>query len=387
MRLEVNPRLKAIACCIAMSSLLLSACASNPRVAEESMQSNGPAPIDTTYLPRLMLPGATTAEVRSLALGAARSRGWTVKNVDLTDERLVVERPADASVLALAAPGMAAVPGSMLEVTTLLKNYGGGIEVATLAQVVTPAYAGRPAERIDYTDQFRDPLMQSLDSLRERWIRDRERLARATPPAEGWRDAWEDSGTPPAGQPAPVAAGSTQAAQVTPAPVPPAPAAPTYTPPPSAPPRTDTSVAPRAASTPPSQIESGIPRPTYTRRPTTPEPRYTPPGAAPVVDASSNLNRLPPREPAPVSGTSGVARDNMMSLPRTEPAPMTTAAGPRMLWSANAEQYARQRGCQVAGSGSQLIESRQDGEVYKVPCQGSDSFLIRCQDGLCQGLL
>ena len=51
---------------------------------------------------------------------------------------------------------------------------------------------------------------------------------------------------------------------------------------------------------------------------------------------------------------------------------MTTAAGPRMIWSANAEQYARQRGCQVAGSGSQLIESRQDGEVYKVPCQGSD---------------
>jgi hypothetical protein len=65
----------------------------------------------------------------------------------------------------------------------------------------------------------------------------------------------------------------------------------------------------------------------------------------------------------------------------------TTTASARALWSVNAEQYARQRGCQVAGSGSQLIESRQDGEVFKVPCQGSDSFLIRCQDGICQGLL
>ncbi|BCU07388.1 hypothetical protein Atep_20650 [Allochromatium tepidum] len=373
----MNPRLKAIACCIAMSSLLLSACASNPRSTAESMPSSGPAPIDTTYLPRLILPGATTAEVRSLALGAARSRGWTVRHADLTDERLVVERPADS------VPGVAAAPGSTLEVTTLLKNYGGGIEVATLAEVVTPAYAGRPAERIDYTDQFRDPLMQSLDSLRERWIRDRERLARATPPVGGWRDAWEDSNTPPTSQPVQAADDSPRAAQA----VPPAPAAPTYTPPPSAPPRTDPSVGPRAVSTP-SQSDSGIPRPTYTRRPTTPEPRYSAPGAAPVVDAGLNPNRQPPREPAPVYDTSVVAQDNMMSLPRPDPViPTAGGVGARVLWSANAEQYARQRGCQVSGSGSQLIESRQDGEVYKVPCQGSDSFLIRCQDGLCQGLL
>ena len=75
----------------------------------------------------------------------------------------------------------------------------------------------------------------------------------------------------------------------------------------------------------------------------------------------------------------------MMSLPSSSTAGLD--AGARSRWSANAEQYARQRGCQVAGSGSQLIESRQDGEVFKVPCQGSDSFLIRCQEGVCQGLL
>ncbi|MBK1716937.1 hypothetical protein CKO27_04580 [Thiocystis violacea] len=72
----------------------------------------------------------------------------------------------------------------------------------------------------------------------------------------------------------------------------------------------------------------------------------------------------------------------MMSLPETR----TSGAGP-VSWSANAEQYARQRGCQVSTEGSQLIESRQDGEVHKVPCEGSDSFLVRCQNGTCQGLL
>ena len=92
-------------------------------------------------------------------------------------------------------------------------------------------------------------------------------------------------------------------------------------------------------------------------------------------------------EPAPMPATLNTPRDNMVSLPRADAVNPPTATGSRKLWSANAEQYARQRGCQVAGSGSQLIESRQDGEVYKVPCQGSDSFLIRCQDGLCQGLL
>lgn len=383
MRLEVNPRLKAVTCCIAISSLLLSACASSPTVSSGGATptpSNAPMPIDTTHLPRLMLPGATMAEVKSLAMGAARSRGWMIRYADSTNDRVVVGRPADSSVLALAAPGMGSVPGSTLEVTTLLKDYGGGIEVATLAEVVTPTQAGRPAARIDYTEQFRDTLMQSLDSLRERWTRDRERLARAAPPPEGWRDAWDDSSKPPS-QPAP-ATDSAQTAQATPAPVAPAPApAPT----PTTPPRVDAST--RTPTMPTStQAESSLPRPTY-RRPT-PEPRYSSSGAAPVVDASSNPNRLPMREPTQVRETLVAAPpENMMSLPQSDSTGPTTTASARALWSTNAEQYARQRGCQVAGSGSQLIESRQDGEVFKVPCQGSDSFLIRCQDGICQGLL
>jgi hypothetical protein len=341
----------------------------------------GPAPIDTTYLPRLMLPGATMSEVKSLALGAARSRGWSIRYADSTNDRLVVGRPADPSVMALATPNQGSAPGSTLEVTTLLKDYGGGIEVATLAEVVTPSQAGRPAARIDYTDPLRDTLMQSLDSLRERWMRDRERVARAAPPPEGWKSAWDESPAPPSAST--PAAGNTQVAQATP-PAPVTPAAPAQTPPPPAPSRTDANTT--AAMPTSTWADSSIPRPTYTRRPTS-EPRYSAPGAAPVVDASSNLNTRPMPEPAPMPTTMEAPRESMMSLPRTDSVSSPATTGSRALWSANAEQYARQRGCQVAGSGSQLIESRQDGEVYKVPCQGSDSFLIRCQDGLCQGLL
>ncbi|QGU32517.1 hypothetical protein [Thermochromatium tepidum] len=362
----MKPRLKAIACCIAMSSLLLSACATQPRFdAKASVPASGPVPIDTTDLPRLMLPGATAAEVRSLALGAARSRGWTVKHVDLDNERLVIERPVEAI------PGVAAKPGSTVEVTTLLKNTGGGIEVATLAELVTPPYAGHPAERIDYTEPFRDTLMQSLDSLRERWIRYRERLARAVPPSRGWDDAWKDPNTPPSHKPLRDEGDDIQTAQALP---------------PTSPPTSDTTPAPGdAGARSQAQIDhSAIPRPTYTPRPTMPSPGYTRPAAAPVVDASSPPTPLP-EPPGPVAAPPVATRDTLVSLPRVEPVP--AAASPRLLWSAKAEQYARQRGCQVTTSGSQLIESRQDGEVYKVPCQGSDSFLIRCQNDICQGLL
>jgi hypothetical protein len=378
MRLEVNPRLKAIAYCMAISSLLLSACASSPPMSSGgSTPSNEPAPIDTTDLPRLTLPGATLDEVKSLAMGAARSRGWTVRHADSTADRLVVERPADPSVIALAAPGLGSMPGSTLEVTTLLRDYGGSIEVATLAEVVTPPQAGRPAARLDYTDQLRDTLMQSLDSLRERWRRDRERLARAAPPPEGWKSAWDESPAPP-GQPMPAADSQQTAPQATtPAPVA---AAPAPISPPA--PRANTAaVGAQGAS--PARADSGVPLPTYTRRPAS-APRYGTSSAAPVIDASSAPGARRPTVSPPTAPAATVpARDNMMSLPQTAAPGM----GTRVLWSVNAEQYARQRGCQVAGSGSQLIEARQDGEVFKVPCQGSDSFLIRCQDGICQGLL
>lgn len=56
-------------------------------------------------------------------------------------------------------------------------------------------------------------------------------------------------------------------------------------------------------------------------------------------------------------------------------------------WAYYAEQYARLRGCNVDPGGSILVDSRSDGEIHKVPCVGSDSILVQCQNGECRGLL
>jgi hypothetical protein len=56
-------------------------------------------------------------------------------------------------------------------------------------------------------------------------------------------------------------------------------------------------------------------------------------------------------------------------------------------WAYYAEQYARLRGCNVDSGGAILVDSRSDGEIHKVPCEGADSVLVQCQNGECRGLL
>ncbi|WP_200373712.1 hypothetical protein [Thiocystis violacea] len=381
----MNLHLKATACCVAISALLLAGCASGPTTSSlDQAQADALSQVDIANLPQTLLPGARLSEVKSLAMGAARGKGW--KMGDSVKDRLVVTRPADTAYLASVVPGAGAPPGSTLEVTSFFMETGGGVNVASKAEVVSPAMGGQPPARIDYTDAFRDTLTQSLDSLSDSWSRHRDRLARATPPADGWKDPWADSPHGSASRaPAPAADSMETARLEPPAPAnqsPPAPPAnprpePTYSAQPAL--RPATTPAPRTAESP-TRSATGVPIPTY-KRPT-PEPRYRPSGAAPVVDATSALSTQRPSEPAPYQAPRLSSRENMMSLPETR----TSGAGP-VSWSANAEQYARQRGCQVSTEGSQLIESRQDGEVHKVPCEGSDSFLVRCQNGTCQGLL
>jgi hypothetical protein len=105
-------------------------------------------------------------------------------------------------------------------------------------------------------------------------------------------------------------------------------------------------------------------------------------GAAPVVDASSALATPSALRPSATALDPIPEQSNMMSLPaaRTPPAGTVT-------WAAYAEQFARERGCQVTRGGSELIESRRDGEIHRVPCEGSDSVLVQCRNGECRGLL
>lgn len=61
-------------------------------------------------------------------------------------------------------------------------------------------------------------------------------------------------------------------------------------------------------------------------------------------------------------------------------------AGSAGTWAYYAEQYARLRGCDVTDQGAILVESRSDSEIHKVPCYSADSFLVKCQNGVCRGL-
>ena len=40
----------------------------------------------------------------------------------------------------------------------------------------------------------------------------------------------------------------------------------------------------------------------------------------------------------------------------------------------------------MTDQGAILVESRSDSEIHKVPCYSADSFLVKCQNGVCRGL-
>ncbi|MBK1722571.1 hypothetical protein CKO23_09960 [Thiocystis violacea] len=365
---------------MAISGLLLAGCAGAPTSSYSSNPAPGVAPLPANLgnLPQTTLPGASRSEVKSLAMGAARSKGWSIAGSGV--DRLIAQRAYDASMAPAYGAGSPIPPGSTLEVTSFFLEQGGGVNVATKAEVVAPAMGGRPAARMDYTDAYRDMLSQSLDSLQASWSHNRGRIAQANPPAGGWGDPW--AGTPYA-RPAKTEAPSNPSTDVARSAPDFADAEPDDQPAPSdfersapSPTRTE---APRVVERP-APSPSTASSPAYSRP--IPEPRRRPATAAPVVDATSVLSTQNRNRSAESPETPLPRRDNMMTLPDSQSRPTSSLTS-----AASAEQYARQRGCQVSGSGSQLIESRQDGEVHKVPCEGSDSFLVKCQNGTCQGLL
>lgn len=377
----MNVRFIATICCFALLGSGFSGCAVNPpREADPAVAAE---PMNLDRLPQIMLPGAIRSEVKSFAMGAARSKGWTI--TQSSADRLVIQQDAKKLVnLAPGASGSTIGPGSRLEVTSYFIEQSGGIKVATKADLVNPIPGEKGPTRTDYTENFRDSLTQSLTSLRNAWSENRGRIARATPPVDGWADAWGNKPTgsaasasaSPASEPATRDTGQTESIRTAQPQPPKPPASPVNAAPP----------APLPVTEPSSQPSQWIAeRPTPLR--SAPEPRYLSAGAAPVVDATTNAprsslatNASAPQ--APIAPVTAIPRqDNMMALPSRSP-----VAG-SVSWAAYAEQYARQRGCQVGGLGTELIESRTDGEIHKVPCVGSDSVLVKCQNGTCQGLL
>ena len=150
---------------------LLAGCAGNQTLSET---------FDSSNRPQMLMPGASRSDVKGLAMGAARAKGWTI--VKSTDDLLVVQRPLDpASSTALALGTANSASPAVIEVTSAFMEQSGGVKVALGAVLVNQAPGEKAPKRIDYTENYRDALNQSLESLRSNWTSNRQRVASAMP--------------------------------------------------------------------------------------------------------------------------------------------------------------------------------------------------------------
>jgi hypothetical protein len=318
------------------------------------MDSDG---FDTSHRPQILIPGASRDEVKGLAMGAARAKGWTI--VKSTNDLLVVQRPLDPAsptAAALGAAGSATPP--VIEVTSAFTAQSGGVKVALRATLVSQAPGERAPQRVDYTDNYRDALTQSLESLRANWGANGQRVTNAIPPhTAGAASPGADPATVPAVTPLVKVWGETLTAETA-----------------ATPGATGGTVATPAAPTTPTPTPTPVASPAPGSTETTRSP-------APVIDGSSTLTATRPLTlsvPAPAPTPAPLApQDNMLTL---------SQAGGTGTWAYYAEQYARLRGCTVTDSGSQLIETRADGEIHKVSCVDAESYLLKCENGVCRAL-
>jgi len=271
---------------------LLAGCAGNQMVSDS---------FDYTNRPQLLLPGANRAEVKGLAMGAARAKGWSI--VQSTDEFMVIQRPLDPASPAATALGAAksSVP-PVIEVRSAFVEQSGGVNVALVASLITQPPGEKAPKRIDYTESYRDALTQSLASLRSNWAANRQRVANAMPdPALATQPApaATPAGTPPGDNPLVQAWGQTVAET------------------PAAAPGTPVDAEPPPASAPPSAPESR-------------------PAAGPVLQWSSPT-------PAPVAdGTGAVTAGYQPALaPVPAPVPRMTQPTPPPTVVLRAPQAAR----------------------------------------------
>jgi hypothetical protein len=353
---------------VAASVGVLGGCAGTPRATSSAW--------DIGDRPQILLPGATRSEVKGLAMGSARSKGWSI--VSSSDDRLIVRRPLDpASPTALAVGASASTIAPTIEVTSAFVERSDGVVVALGAELVTQPPGEKAPMRVDYTETYREALNQSLESLRSNWTSNRQRIANAVPPESSRSE--EAVGDADAANPLAQAWGQTleeelraKAEEAGSAPQPQSPA-----PQPRAP-------EPRVAASPPSAPQPSSQPPPVA--PTAPAAPSTSAGGAPVVDGSNAVAARPMPAPRQAPTATLLPSVPVETVPPEENMLSLTEATGSGTWAYYAEQYARLRGCTLTEQGSILVETRSDSEIHRVPCVGADSYLLKCQNGVCRGL-
>jgi len=133
--------------------------------------------------PRIFLAGAKVQEAKSLAMGAAVTKGWQI--ADTAGDKLLVRRPLSVAT----AEAIAGEPVAMaaIEVKTDFNQRRAGVDVIVAAAMVAHKLTEKgekSAVRVDVTEEnYKETLNRSLNALRQSWERNRWRIAAAMRPA------------------------------------------------------------------------------------------------------------------------------------------------------------------------------------------------------------
>jgi hypothetical protein len=290
--------------------------------------------------PQIFIPSAQVAHVKGVAMGTAKSKGWTF--VESTSDTLVMQRPLNAAAAEAIEPGAGLDPKpAVVEIRTTFFPRLGGVDVVLDAQVLV--HRGTDNEkRMDYTEDYRPELTRSLTSLRSAWNESRTRVVSALPPlgTHATQDDGSDAPTSEDGAPSETSydAGA------------PDPAA--------------------AVNDPETQTAWGSAAAPDTPPPASELPSASAGGPMPAAPVAERSASAVPSPPAAEGGS-------MLALRK----PQDTG-----VWAYYAEQYARLRGCSVADAGAALEEKTQAYEVHRVPCADGSDFLVKCNAGACRGM-
>jgi hypothetical protein len=106
------------------------------------------------------------------------------------------------------------------------------------------------------------------------------------------------------------------------------------------------------------------------------EPLDTPASSTEMVASPDDLAGPSGTEATFFDSSAAAADDNAMMVLDSE--------ARRGLWSFYAEASARERGCSVGERGAILLNTSSEFELHEVQCDGGPNLLLRCQGGVCR---
>ncbi|NBC47677.1 MAG: hypothetical protein GVY22_06765 [Gammaproteobacteria bacterium] len=317
------------------ASLVIGGCASQPRLDSHM----GAAPSG----PELQLPGSGAEHAKLLAMGMARSKGWQIAANE--PDRLLLERelpPQSPQAQKLSPDGIIRAP--KLQVESRFREQRGDVAVRLSAYVITNP--GTEVERrIDYTSDYQDALLISLNALANAWVEYRDTIA-STIPLPPDPDVAFDAGTE---------TGSEIAAETA------------------------------REGTTGSELGRAADEPTAATSSAPVEPSGATTASRPAERAASSAQVA--LDPPELRRPAGRVRDEYATAAATNVDNNLVAlddSAVRGLWASFAEASARERGCEVGERGAVLLNTTSAFELYEVQCNAAQNLLLWCRGGVCR---